>query len=224
MANNDFPVLRLKKNEERRIYAGHLWAFSNEFVEVPKNIDSGSVVRIVRDLDERFVAFGFFNPHSLITARILSRDPNELIDTGFFRKRLSAAAARRASLLTLRNSARLVHSESDLLPGLVIDKFDEVIAFQISSAGFETRKEALLSLIEELWNPRAIIEKNSSHVRAACSRRVFGSHDRGFSWDNLHCRYTNGTKDWVLSRSDGKSHIARCVCEAGHEGARSLFE
>ncbi len=221
MTSNDFPILRLKKNEERRIYSGHLWAFSNEFVEVPKNIAAGSIVKIVRDLDERFVAFGFYNPHSLIAARILSRDPVEQIDTDFFRRRLVAAADRRALLLSSRNSARIVHSESDLLPGLVIDKFDDAIAFQISSAGFEVRKDELIALIEELWKPRAIVEKNATHTRTLegleqIERLVKGDSAEALITDSAGSKFTSdiltGQKTgFYLDQMENRTELRRYV-------------
>jgi 23S rRNA (cytosine1962-C5)-methyltransferase len=161
----DYPILTIRKNEERRLLAGHLWAFSNELVSVPKAIPSGTVVKLVREVTKQPFALAFYNPHSLIAARILTRNPDAEIDEAFFEQRIAEAIKRRATILRTRNAARFIHSESDFLPGLILDKFDDIYSFQINSAGFEARKEMLLELFVKLLHPKSIIEKNTSHSR-----------------------------------------------------------
>jgi 23S rRNA (cytosine1962-C5)-methyltransferase len=160
-----YPELRLRKKEDRRLTAGHLWAFSNELIEVPKDIPAGTVVTLMRESDNAPIGHAFYHPHSLIAARLLTRDIRESIDEDFFRRRIVQAAAKRDLLLTRRNAARLVHGESDFLPGLIVDRFGDILSFQITSAGFEVRKAMLVSVLESLFHPRAIVEKNNSNLR-----------------------------------------------------------
>ncbi len=161
----NYPELRVRAKEEFRLLGGHLWAFSNELLEIPKDLPAGSVVKLVREKDGSPIALAFFNPRSLIAARILTHDCREEIDEAFFERRLRQAAARRELLLHRRNAVRLVHGESDFLPGLIIDQFADIISYQTLSAGFELRREMLVGLVRKIWQPRSIIEKNSSHLR-----------------------------------------------------------
>ena len=160
----DYPSIRLRNKEEKRLTQGHLWAFSNELVEIRKDLPTGSVVRLERENGGDLIGLAFYNPHSLIAARIISRKAEEINDE-FWKARLKAAAERRGLLLQKRNAARIVYGESDFLPGLIIDRFDDVISFQIASVGFEVIKEDLVRYIDELWSPRAIVEKNQTNLR-----------------------------------------------------------
>ena len=160
----DHPGIRLRNKEEKRLIQGHLWAFSNELVEIRKDLPAGSIVRLERENGGEPIGLAFYNPHSLIAARLISRKV-EQVDDDFWKARLRAAADRRSLLLTRRNAARLVHGESDFLPGLIIDRFNDIISFQIASVGFEVMKEDLVRYIDELWSPRAIVEKNQTNLR-----------------------------------------------------------
>ncbi len=184
-----YPEIIIKKNHERRLLKGHLWAFSNELVDVRKDLPAGTVVRLLREFDKKPFALAFYHPNSLISARIISRDVKTEIDRIFFKQRISDAASKRAFLLKERNAIRLVHSESDLLPGLVIEQYNDIITFQIVSAGMEAFKDDIIAVIKELFKPKTIIEKNSSHLRtleglSEIEGIVFGSdtttsiHDR----------------------------------------------
>ncbi len=160
----DYPSIRLRNKEEKRLIQGHLWAFSNELVEIRKDIPAGSVVRLERENGGDLVGLAIYNPHSLIAARIISRKAEE-VDDDFWKSRLKAAADRRSLLLGRRNAARLVHGESDFLPGLIIDRYNDIISFQIASVGFEVIKDDLVRYIDELWSPKTIVEKNQTNLR-----------------------------------------------------------
>jgi 23S rRNA (cytosine1962-C5)-methyltransferase len=161
----NYPKIKVRSKEEFRLLAGHPWAFSNELVVVPKDIPAGEIVTLVRERDDSPIGHAFFHPHSLIAARILTRNTSEAIDTDFFVRRIREAAAKRELLLQRRNAARLIHGESDFLPGLILDKFNDVLAFQIVSAGMEKRKDDILNILQKEFSPRTIIEKNNSHLR-----------------------------------------------------------
>jgi len=160
-----YPSLRIRHKEELRLLGGHLWAFSNELLDLPKDLAAGSVVTLVRERDGSPIGNGFYHPNSLIAFRLLTRNAEEEIDANFFERRISEAAERRGLLRTRRNALRLVHGESDLLPGLIVDQYDHVISYQIVSAGFEMRKDLIVEILQKLFQPSAIVAKNNSHLR-----------------------------------------------------------
>jgi len=158
-------TIQLKKNEERRLLKGHQWIFSNELTSIPKDIPSGEIVKLVSH-DNRFVGVGFYNPHSLIAFRLLSRN-DEAINDEFFKKRLKTALDFRLLRYpsNITNAFRLIHSESDFMPGLVIDKFNDIISIQTFSMGMELWLEVLGELLKEQFNPRMIVLRNESQLR-----------------------------------------------------------
>lgn len=158
-------TLSLKKNEERRILNGHQWVFSNELQEVPKHVASGKVVRLQSN-SGRFLGIGFFNAHSLIAFRLLSSQ-DEKIGHDFFERRILEAAGLRDRLYpsAVSNACRLVHSESDRLPGLIIDRFGSSFSIQTFSAGMEQHLEVICEVIQKLYNPKAIVIRNESKLR-----------------------------------------------------------
>jgi 23S rRNA (cytosine1962-C5)-methyltransferase len=188
-----YPILRLRRKEEKRLLAGHLWAFSNELVEVPRDIAPGTVITLARE-DGTSIGNAFYNPHSLIAARMLTRNASETIDDSFFRKRIAAAANRRALLYERRNALRLVHGESDFLPGLIVDRFNDVLSFQSTSAGMEAHKDGIVEILKELFSPRAIVEKNVSNLRKLeglpnIAQIVFGDNTRAEITDTAGTLY-----------------------------------
>ncbi len=160
-----YPSIRIRNKEEFRLLGGHLWAFSNELLDLPKDLEAGSIVTLVRERDGAPIATGFFNPHSLIAFRLLTRNTGEVIDSDFFERRIHTSAERRSLLATRRNAYRIVHGESDFLPGLIIDRFNDVLSFQIVSAGFEAKKDLIVEILQKLFQPKAIVEKNNSNLR-----------------------------------------------------------
>ncbi len=167
MTTSSFPNLKLKHNEERRLAAGHQWVFSNEVdtAVTPLNaFKAGDLCRVVSDRD-KFMGFAYINPHALISARILSRDPNyEPGDATLFIHRLQVALALRERIYPQKNY-RLVYGESDQLPGLVLDRFGEVIVGQISTAGMEAMKDHIVAAVKQVINPTAMLWKNDSGAR-----------------------------------------------------------
>jgi len=160
-----YPRLRIRNKEELRLMGGHLWAFSNELLDLPKDLATGSIVTLVRERDGSAIGNGFFHPNSLIAFRLLTRNANEEIDADFFARRIRESSERRTLLRTRRNALRLVHGESDLLPGLILDQYDRVLSYQMVSAGFEARKEMIVEILQKLFDPTAIVAKNNSHLR-----------------------------------------------------------
>jgi 23S rRNA (cytosine1962-C5)-methyltransferase len=160
-----YPKLRIRNKEELRLQRGHLWAFSNELLDLPKDIAPGTIVTLVRERDGAPVGNGFYHPNSLISFRLLTRNADEVIDADFFERRIAEASAQRDLLKLRRNAYRIVHGESDFLPGLIMDRFGDVLACQMLSAGFDARKEMIFEILQKLFRPSAIVEKNNSHLR-----------------------------------------------------------
>lgn len=157
--------LHLKPGEHRRISKGHLWSFSNELQSVPKDIAAGETVKLLSS-NGMLVGTGFYNPNSLISFRLLSRS-GELPDKAFFRKKIDEALALRTKVYPEEetNAWRLVHGESDGLPGLVIDRFGKALVIQSYSAGMDLHLPVISEILEELFNPEAIVIRNESVLR-----------------------------------------------------------
>ncbi|HEY5720099.1 MAG TPA: class I SAM-dependent rRNA methyltransferase [Gammaproteobacteria bacterium] len=160
------PVLRLKPREERRLQTGHLWVFSNE-VDVsatPLAAFSPGQPAQLRNSRDGFLGYVHVNPHSLIAARIVGRDRAEPPGTSLLVRRLEAALALREKLYS-RPFYRLVFGESDLLPGLVVDRYGDVLIAQLATAGMEAAKGQVLEALERVLRPRGVLWKNDAPSR-----------------------------------------------------------
>jgi 23S rRNA (cytosine1962-C5)-methyltransferase len=155
--------ITLKKHEDRRLTDGHLWVFSNEIAEITGEPAAADIVR-VRIHGGKPLGSGFYNPHSLIACRILTTLDEE-IDFEFFRRRISAALGLRRKLYHSAETFRIVHGESDYLPGLVIDKYNEYVTVQTFSAGMDTRLTLICDVLDSVLKPAGIVERNESPLR-----------------------------------------------------------
>ena len=167
MSDNDLPQLRLKHNEDRRINAGHLWVFSNEVDTAATPLtrfETGAYCRLVSARD-KFLGYAYVNPHALICARILSRDPQRLPNEALFVQRLRTAQTLRRALYE-RPYYRLAFGESDGLPGLVLDRFDDVVIGQIATAGMEARKDEIAAAVQKVVSNGTLVWKNDSSARS----------------------------------------------------------
>lgn len=142
--------------------AGHLWIYKSDVLNVA-DAEAGSIVT-VQDQNGNFVGQAFFSDASEITLRLLTLT-KETIDRDWWRRRILEAAARRATISRDTNAYRLVYSEGDLLPSLIIDRYDDVLVLQTLSQGSESIKPFLVELLVEEFAPRAIVERNDVRVR-----------------------------------------------------------
>jgi 23S rRNA (cytosine1962-C5)-methyltransferase len=159
------PSVLLRAGEDRRVRAGHPWAFSNEILmdAETKALPAGSLA-ILRAPGGEALGLATFNPHSLIAARLLTSNPEASIDALFLGRRLARAAALRDRLIGVPYY-RLIHAEADGLPGLIVDRFGDALVVQVNSAGMEALTEPLLEALEAELAPRTIVLKNDSPVR-----------------------------------------------------------
>lgn len=154
--------LVLKRGEERRLRSGHLWVFSNEVHLHPKAA-AGDLVE-VRSAGGSSLGTALYHPHSLISARLLDSSIPEL-DPAFFSERIQTALTLREQMLPGEDCFRLVHGESDLLPGLIVDRYGPDLVVQFFCAGMDRRQACVLEALNSLLRPRCVVERNDSGLR-----------------------------------------------------------
>jgi 23S rRNA (cytosine1962-C5)-methyltransferase len=160
----ELPVLRLKRNEDRRLHAGHLWVFSNEVdtQQTPlTKFKSGELVRVLAHNDKA-LGLAYVNPKSLISARML--ETWKMPDTAWFVSRLQIALALRQRLYA-EPYYRVAYGESDGLPGLVVDRYGSQCVVQIGTAGMELLKPFIQEALLQVLKSDALLFKNDSSAR-----------------------------------------------------------
>ncbi len=140
------------------------WIYKNEIKKIPKNIKSGEVIEIYSQKNE-FLGIGYINPLSKITVRILSFFEKIDINQKFFEERLKKAYEKRKKYIKNSNGFRVVHSEADNLPGLIVDFFDGYLSIQINTAGMENFREEIINSIMNIIKPKGIYEKSDEKAR-----------------------------------------------------------
>ncbi len=153
----------LKKNEDRRLLGGHQWIFSNEIHRIVGEPKGGDLVEILRS-DGRSLGSGFYNPSSLIAVRHLSAMVEEA-NGSFFEKRIRSSYELRKKLFPDSETFRIVNGESDFLPGLIIDRYDEFLSIQTFSVGMDLRLSLICDVLEKMFRPKGIVERNESQLR-----------------------------------------------------------
>lgn len=159
-------ALKLKKREERRVLAGHGWVFSNEIdtEQTPlKGLEPGSSVTL-ESANGKFLAHAYVNPHSLIAARVTSRDAREPFNATVLRARLQLALNLREYLYD-DPCYRLVHGEGDFLPGLTVDRYNDVLVVQITTAGMERYRDDIVDALQSVTGATSIYLRNDAPVR-----------------------------------------------------------
>lgn len=156
------PIATLKKGEGHMLKAGGLWIFDNEIAAVTDDAEDGALISVC-DFDGYSLGVGFYNHQSKITIRMLSRDKNAVIDDDFLRARVQAAWNYRKKTVDT-SSCRLIFGEADFLPGIVVDKFADVLVVQSLALGIDRLKPAILRLLLET------LEKDSISIRGVYER------------------------------------------------------
>jgi 23S rRNA (cytosine1962-C5)-methyltransferase len=164
--SSDVSILKLKRGEDRRIRSGHLWVFSNEIDNAATPLagfTAGARARVHSDRDQ-FLGHAYVNPHALICARIVGRDAAQPLDRALIEQRLKVALALRERV-SRAPYYRLVFGESDQLPGLVLDRYGDVLVGQIATAGMEALKADVEAAVRTVINPVGLFWKNDSGAR-----------------------------------------------------------
>jgi len=160
------PTVTLLPGRHKRALGGHPWIYSNEVQmdAAAKALPPGGLATL-KSSDRRKLGVATFNPHTLVAARLVDRDPSRRIDADFIAARLMRALEIRQRLYA-EPFYRLVHAEADGLPGVVIDQYDTVLAMQLNTAGAVLLEDALLQALETVTQPSAVVLRNDSAGRA----------------------------------------------------------
>src|SRR3990170_6665741 len=157
------PTVTLNPGREERLAGGHLWIYAGEIRTIDGAAAPGDIVD-VRASDLSFLGRGYINPRSTISVRLLTRR-KEAIDEGFFRRRLEEALALRRRVVVETTAFRLVYSEGDGLPGLVADRYGDVLVLQTLTLGMARHEPRIVRLLQELLQPTAVYGRNDAAVR-----------------------------------------------------------
>jgi len=186
------PVLTLNRQRHRSL-SGHLWIYRNEIDSVADGAVPGDVVE-VRDARGTAVGLGYWNPASQITVRLLSRDAATVIDIAFWRTRLRAAIALRERVLSPAWPARrLVNSESDLLPGLIVDCYGDHVVFQLTTLGMDRWRDLWIDLLRSELQPAALVERSDMAVRTLEGVPMRAGYVHGSGDGAVTCRVNGAT-------------------------------
>ena len=156
-------IITLRTGKKGRLKPGHPWIFKGQTLKVTSGIRPGDIVTIVNG-QGGFVGRGYYNPSSEITIRLLTFK-DEIIDGAFLQKRIEDAIAKRSSLTGFTNARRIIFSEADNLPGLIVDQYNDTLVFQVSTLGMERMKEGILKALADTVNPKYMYEKSDSPFR-----------------------------------------------------------
>jgi len=157
------PTVLVRPGEADRIVAGHPWIYAGSALRLTQPAADGALVQ-VKDHRQRFLGVGFYNSKSKIIVRVLAPE-RVTVDESFFEQRIQAALAVRRKFLPDASSFRVVNAESDFLSGLIIDKYEDVLVVQTSALGMDQRKAMIVRVLEKMFSPRCILERNDSAFR-----------------------------------------------------------
>lgn len=222
------PVLRLRPREERRLQAGHLWVFSNEVdvAATPLAAFTPGQAAQLRSSRDRFLGYVHVNPHSLIAARVVGCDIAHPPGGPLLVHRLKVALALRERLYA-RPFYRLAFGESDLLPGLVVDRYGDLLVAQLGTAGMEAAREQVLEALLRVVGPRGVLWKNDSPSRQLEGLPSYVETAMGDVPDDVEVEeggvrfrvpLAAGQKTgWFFDQTDNRAAVARLA-----DGARVL--
>ncbi|ASA96706.1 class I SAM-dependent rRNA methyltransferase [Anoxybacillus flavithermus] len=154
----------LKRKRKKRLELGHPWVFQSEVDYIEGDFEPGDFVNVYNH-QRHFLAKGYINPKSQMIVRVLTQNPNDELNAQFFMNRIRQAWAYRERMIPGVRSCRAVYGEADFLPGLIVDKYEDVLVVQILSLGMEKRKEWILQALLDVFQPKAIYLRNDVHVR-----------------------------------------------------------
>jgi 23S rRNA (cytosine1962-C5)-methyltransferase len=216
--------VKLQPGGDKRAMLGHPWIFSNELVMdgAAKSLLPGQIVTLIRP-DGRPLGAAFFNAHSLIAARLLTRDADRPIDEVFLQRRLERALKLRERLVGAPYY-RLVHAEADGIPGCIIDRFGDVVVVEPNTAGADALIEPLVAALDRVLRPRAIVVSGDGPARtleglAPVHRMAKGALDGALEIEEHGARFladlAEGQKTgWFYDQRDNRVLAARFAQDA----------
>lgn len=149
MKERSFKKVYITKKGEKQIELGHPWIYEGEIIKSDSSINNGDIVDVTNE-KEKYLGSGFYNSNSKIIVRLISRNANDTFDDEFFRRRIRYAIDYRLTVMENEtNCFRVIFGEADELPGLTVDKFNDILVVQILSLGIELRKNKILTLLYE---------------------------------------------------------------------------
>lgn len=198
-------IVTLKKGEGRAVKAGGMWIYDNEIASVTGSFENGDMVT-VHDFDGYFLGYGFINTHSRIRVRLMSRKKEHVIDEAFLRRRIQNAWEYRKSVCDT-GCCRLIYGEADFLPGLVVDKFSDVLVVESLALGIERLKMQILEILKNVLAEdgiriRGIYERSDAKVREQEGMERF----KGFIGDEFDTKVEiteNGVR-YLVDVQDGQ--------------------
>ncbi|WP_410514456.1 class I SAM-dependent rRNA methyltransferase [Paenibacillus sp. BR2-3] len=156
--------VRLDRNRKKRLELAHPWVYAGEVASVDGNPEDGGLVDVLNH-QGRFLAVGYYNPASQIRVRIVSQTSLAEMDTAFFAERFSNCLQHRNRFLPGADAYRLVYGEADYLPGLIVDRFGDILVVQLLTLGMDKRRTEIVEALVEVMAPRGIYERSDVSVR-----------------------------------------------------------
>jgi 23S rRNA (cytosine1962-C5)-methyltransferase len=224
---NSLPVLRLKAREERRLRTGHLWVYSNEIdiAQSPlKSLAPGTLCRFEESRGKP-IGIGYVNPNTLLCGRLLTGKGDATIDTDWLIRRIESALALRKRIYPTPHY-RLIYGESDGLPGLIVDRYGDVLVAQLTTAGMESLKAHVIEALQSAIKPRGILLRNDTSARELeglpLYEEVIGDVPEQGEVVEGGCRFVapirSGQKTgWFYDQADNRARLHRYA-----KGARVL--
>lgn len=159
-------IVKLKKGRDKSFNRKHPWIFSGAVDSVKDVNQNGETVKIISG-DGKILGYGSYSEHSQISIRVLTFNPDEIIKKSFFQQRIENAAQFRNLIIDnkLTNAYRIINAESDFLPGLIVDKYDDFLVCQFLSTGAEFWKKDIVEILINIFNPTGIFERSDAVVR-----------------------------------------------------------
>lgn len=154
----------LQQHRKKRLEAGHPWVFQSEVMSIEGEVQPGEIVEVANHKGH-FLAKGYINPASQMIVRILSYDPKEEIDYSFFLRKIREAAQFRQRFVENPQACRVLYGEADFLPGLIVDRYNDILVVQVLSLGIEQRMDWVRDALVEVFQPRGIYLRNDVPVR-----------------------------------------------------------
>lgn len=158
--------IKLKKGKEKAVLQRHPWVFSGALEKIKGSPENGEVVKVYSAAND-FLAYGYYNDQSRVAVRLLSWNEEQQINEAWYEEKITQAISSRSHLAKSNdtNTYRLIFSEADFLPGLIVDKYDDFLSVQILSSGIEKAKDIIINLLVKALNPKGIFDRSDATAR-----------------------------------------------------------